>query len=147
MHSIRNREPKDAGIAEKKSRRRFRVACLFAVLGVLLVGSWWFEVPRLWLCDFADRSLRQYDAHGALNWVKRAQTYYPKDVGIKLLAARANLQLNMNGKAFELLESAQTVGASIESLEPYRLMAEAQRGNHWFVAQIFRGAHGFDQIS
>ena len=126
--------------AEKKVRRGIRAAWLLAVLALLVVGSWWFEVPRLWLCDFADRALRQYDAHDALGWVERAQRFYPDDVGLILLAARANLQTNMNGSALELLARAQSKGALPEKLEPYRLMAEAQRGNSAAVEKLLEHA-------
>ena len=126
--------------AEKKVRRGFRAAWLLAVLALLVVSSWWFEVPRLWLCDFADRALRRYDSHDALGWVERAQRFYPDDVGLILLAARANLQTNMNGSALELLARAQSKGALPEKLEPYRLMAEAQRGNSAAVEKLLEHA-------
>ncbi len=122
--------------AEKKVRRGFRAGWLLAVLALLVVGSWWFEVPRLWLGDFAERALCQYDAHDALGWVDRAQRFYPDDVGLILLAARAHLQTNMNGSALELLARAQSKGAIPEKLEPYRLMAEAQRGNSAAVEKL-----------
>lgn len=109
--------------------RRHRGAWLMAILVVLLLGSWWLEVPRLWLCSFADKALREYHAHEALIWIERAERYYPNDIPLHLLAARSNLQINRNVLAMEWLDRAKDNGASPEELEPFRLMAEAQRGN------------------
>ncbi len=110
-------------------RPRYRGAWLMVILVVLLFGGWWFEVPKLWLRSFADRALREYHAHEALIWIERGERYYPNDQALYLLAARSHLQLNRNVSAIEWLDRAKDKGASPDALEPYRLMAEAQRGN------------------
>ena len=118
-----------------KSRRN-RSTWLIAILVLLLVGGWWFEVPRLWYCSFADKALREYHAHEALIWIERGQRYYPNDIPLHVLAARSNLQLNRNVSAIEWLDRAKDKGASLEELEPYRLMAETQRGNQAALAKL-----------
>lgn len=120
--------------------RNHRGTWLVAILVILLVGGWWFEVPRLWLCNFADRALQRYRARDALLWIERAERFYPNDIQLHLLEVRSNLQLNMNSLALEWLERAKTRGASHEVLEPYRLMAEAQRGNQSAVESLLGSA-------
>lgn len=135
---ISSRNPEPAAVSTKrKILRGLRSAWLLAIFVALLMVSWWSEVPRHWLRTLADRALRQYDAHDALVWIDRSGRYYPKDVGLDLLAARANLQLNMNTVAIECLDRAQAKGAHPEELEPYRLMAEAQRGNEVAAEKLF----------
>ena len=134
--SSRNPEP-TAPRTERKTLRRFRSAWLLAIMAALLMIGWWFEVPRHWLRILADRALRHYDAHDALVWIERSERYYAKNVELDLLAARANLQLNMNTLAIECLDRAHARGAHLEELEPYRLMAEAQRGNEAAAEKLF----------
>jgi len=124
------------GTIKVVKRHRHRGTWLLAILVFLLVSSWWFEVPRLWLGSFADRALRDYHAHEALIWIERAERYYPNDIPLHLLAARSNLQLNRNVSAIEWLDRAKDKGASSEELEPYRWMAEAQRGNQAALAKL-----------
>ncbi len=119
-----------------KRIRNHRGTWLMAILVILLIGGWWFEVPRLWLCNFADRALQRYHARDALSWIERAERFYPNDIQLHLLEVRSNLQLNLNSLALEWLKRAKTRGASPEVLEPYRLMAEAQRGNQSAVESL-----------
>ncbi len=120
--------------------RNHRGTWLVAILVILLIGGWWIEVPRLWLCNFADRALQRYRARDALLWIERAERFYPNDIQLHLLEVRSNLQLNMNSLALEWLERAKTRGARPEVLEPYRLMAEAQRGNQSAVESLLGNA-------
>ena len=112
-----------------KRHRSRRGTWLLGILVFLIIGGWWFELPRLWLCGLADRALQQYRARDALVWIERAQRFYPADVQVRLLEVRSNLQLNLNGLAIESLDRAKAEGASRELLEPYRWMAESQRGD------------------
>ncbi len=130
------------GTIKVVKRHKRRGTWLMAILVILLVSSWWFEVPRLWLCSFADRALREYHAHEALLWIERSERYYPNDISLHLLAARSNLQLNRNVSAIEWLDRAKDKGASPEELEPYRWMAEAQRGNQAALAKLLGQANG-----
>ncbi len=120
---------------------KHRGTWLVVTLVLLLLGSWWFKVPRLWLCSFAERALRQYHANEALIWIDRAERYYPNDIQLHVLAVRSNLQLNLNGLAIERLDRAESEGASPEELEPFRLMAEAQRGNQGALEKLLGRAN------
>jgi len=121
-------------VAER--HRSHRGAWLMAILIFLLIGGWWFELPRLWLCGLADRALQQYRARDALDWIERAERFYPNDFQLQLLEVRSNLQLNLNGLAIESLDRAKAEGASLELLAPYRWMAESQRGNQAAVESL-----------
>ncbi len=124
-----------------KRNRKHRAGWLTAILVFLFIGGWWIELPRLWLCGLAERALQQYRSQDALVWIERAERFYPKDISLHLLQARSSLQLNLNGLAVEWLDRARALGASPEVLEPYRLMAEAQRGSQTAVESLLATAN------
>lgn len=109
--------------------KRFpRNATLLAALIVAVLAGWLWDAPGLWLRTLAERSLGRNDPHNALSWVAWAVWHAPQDPDARLLGARANLQLNRNSAALELVDQAALLGAPADQLEPYRWMIAAQRG-------------------
>jgi len=97
-------------------------------LGLLFTVGF-LNVPGWWLCSFAGRALREHDPYTALLWIDRAARFSPSDSQVKLLAARAYLQLNMNLAAMEQVDKAAQHAAPADVLEPFRLIIAAQRGD------------------
>lgn len=124
----------------KKSFFRWLLLCFF----LLLILSWWINLPGYWVRDLAKRALQRHDAHLALSWIDRAFAFQPNDSSAMLLAARANLQLNLNSKANEWLDRAQAIGAPEEATKPYRCMIAAQLGDVDSAEQLLSDSSFYD---
>lgn len=115
-------------VTRQQSPRRTNLVVLSTLCASLIAICWMANAPGLWFRSLAESSLRRHDSHAALSWAERASWISPRDPAAQLLAARAQLQLNMNVAARQLVKRSAALGAPRRTLDAYELMIAAQRG-------------------